>query len=103
MSLPPYAPETDKPSTADRVVVGVGSAVIAFIVFFFAGMFVLALARADIFGAIGIAYAILASLCSVWLFKTPRYRGFSVGVFCGVACYFVLMMLVGSFSRGFWK
>jgi hypothetical protein len=103
MSLPPYTPESDKPSATGRAVVGFGSAVIAFIGFFFAGAFVLSFARADVFGAIGIIYAIIAGLGGVWLLKAPRYRGFCVGIFCAVACYLFLMMLAGDFSRGFWK
>lgn len=97
------APESEKSSVADRVMIGIGSAALAFIGFFFAGAFVLWLARADFFGAVGIAYSMVAGLVGIWLLRAPRYRGFAIGIFCAMACYLFLKMLAGGFARGFWK
>jgi hypothetical protein len=103
MSLPHYASESDKLPPRIGAMVGVGSAAIAFIGFFFVGAFVLSLARADAFDAVGGVYAIITGLVGVWLLKTPRCRGFAVGILYAVACYLLLMMLAGDFSHGFWK
>jgi hypothetical protein len=102
MPLPPYTIE-EEPSAGDRLIVGVGGAVIGFVACLIAGGMFLSLVRAPIFGLAGGGYGALAFLSGVFLLRKKRYRTFAVGILGACVAWLFLAMMADGFSRGYWK